>query len=466
MTIDGDLSEVAATPALQQRAFDRGDGWPGSILLGLFLLLAYSINGRHPVSFDTTPTCMLTLTLVRGEGVSLDRFAPLLTRIAGFGVPPFATTSRGHLISRYPVAPALVIAPLVAPQAWLLDWKVPGWDRRNVLLTFNECKLMTRRSLAVLMAAAMVLLHRLLRDLGLRATALPAALACGLGSDVWMIGSQALWQHGPALFCLVAAIYLLGVSSTVSRTRLLLSGLATAILVACRLMDLVFAMTISLYLVRFQPRGLIWFLPCPAIVAAVLIAYNLYFFGSPIGGQAALEQIHRSSHNVQGPWSGDLLNGLLGTLFSPNRGLFAFSPWALVAVLCLPLSTRRLRPHSLIGWLLWSLVPYSLVLSKYSVWWGGHCFGPRYWTEAMPLFAILLALALERVGRFSRVGVAFVWFTIVYSIALQGIGAFCYPSTWNLQPTNIDLDHGRLWDWRDTELSRCLREYPGYHPKF
>ena len=36
--------------------------------------------------------------------------------------------------------------------------------------------------------------------------------------------------------------------------------------------------------------------------------------------------------------------------------------------------------------------------------------------------------------------------------------AFCYPSTWNFYPDNIDIDHERLWDWRDTEISRCLKE--------
>jgi hypothetical protein len=48
--------------------------------------------------------------------------------------------------------------------------------------------------------------------------------------------------------------------------------------------------------------------------------------------------------------------------------------------------------------------------------------------------------------------------TIAFSIAVQVVGAFCYPSTWNGQPRSVDLNHERLWDWRDTELSRCLIE--------
>jgi hypothetical protein len=48
--------------------------------------------------------------------------------------------------------------------------------------------------------------------------------------------------------------------------------------------------------------------------------------------------------------------------------------------------------------------------------------------------------------------------TVGFSIAVQLIGAFCYPSSWNLEPRNVDTHHERLWDWRDTELSRCLIE--------
>ena len=92
------------------------------------------------------------------------------------------------------------------------------------------------------------------------------------------------------------------------------------------------------------------------------------------------------------------------------------------------------------------------------MWWGGHCFGPRYWTDVIPLFAILFAYGLDWMLARSRVLVAIAAVAVSFSIAVQFIGAFCYPSSWNLQPRNVDLHHERLWDWHDTELSRCLIE--------
>jgi hypothetical protein len=170
--------------------------------------------------------------------------------------------------------------------------------------------------------------------------------------------------------------------------------------------------------------------------------------------------LHPRLHGVAGTWSGNLIEGAAGTLFSPNRGLFVFSPWIAVAlaVAAVPAVARRLASESLIAWLLAALVPYFLLFSKYSVWWGGHCFGARYWTDVIPLFAIVLAFGLEWMWKHSRALVALSYLTIAVAIGVHGIGAFCYPSSWNQSPADVDLHHERLWDWRDTELRRCLIE--------
>jgi hypothetical protein len=435
-----------------------------SLLLGPVLAAVFLANGRDLGTFDTVATTMLPITLIRGEGVSLGRFQTLLAKTRDGQIPPYVARSHQHIVSRYPVAPALLVVPLILPQVLLLDRVAPGWDERDALVTFNECRLMVRRALAVLMAISSVLLHRLLIGLGLRRVSVPAVVACALGSDIWAVASQALWQHGPAAFCLTSAMLLLHPRPPVSRLRLAMGGLAAGLLVACRLMDIVFALAILLYLARVQPRGLNWFLLAPVVVAALLLAYNLWLFGDPVGGQAQLERIHRSSHGVEGPWTGRLIEGAIGTLFSPNRGLFVFSPWVFLALLALPLTAGRIAPHALIAWLLWAIVPFFLMLSKYSVWWGGHCFGPRYWTDVMPLFAILLAFALDRAVRHARWLLPVFGVTIILSVALQVVGVLCFPSSWNLKPTNVDIDHARLWDWRDNEILRCIREYPGYHP--
>ncbi len=425
------------------------------LALGLGLAAIYAANYRNLGSYDTEPATMMVLTFARGEGVFLDRFRIML-RDTNRVMPVFVRPWKNHILSRYPVAPALLVEPLVAPQIALLDWLQPDWDR-NPARARDQCAQMARYSLAMLMALTAVLLHQVLITLGLRRAALPATLAMALGSNVWTIGSQALWQHGPAAFLLVAAIALLQ-PANVPRWRLILAGFVTALLIACRLIDGVFAVMIVLWLVQARPRNLFWFLPVLLAGVLLLLAYNIYYFGELSGGQAELEQIHRGIHHLPGPWSGNLAEGALGTLFSPGRGLFVYTPWVALVLPAMPLVVSRLGFRHLVVWLLLGLVPYFLLLSKYAVWWGGHCFGPRYWTDVMPLFAIMLAFAIDWAIDRSRLVTGLLAIAIVLGIAVQTVGAYCYPSTWNFEPVNVDVQHDRLWNWRDNELSRCLTE--------
>lgn len=442
-------------PGLQTTPW--GSGWLGSLFLGLALFLAYMINDRDLGTDDTISASLLPLYILRGDGIYFDN-KHLGNVRSNQPLPDCLTISHGRVVTLYPIAPALVAVPLVAPQVAVLDLYRQGWYRDR-LVELSESILMTKRSMAVVVALAGVVLFRLLRVLGVGRAAVPAVLAACLGSDLWTVGSQAPWQHGPAALSLTAAIALLH-PQPVGRLRLALAGAFTALLVACRLMDVVFAAAIVTWLAWTDRRGLGWFLPAPILVGVALFSYNLWFFDSILGGQAKLEQLHTKVHGVSGTWSGNFAEGLLGTLLSPNRGLLVFCPWIAVALVTLVVPTvrRRLRAHSLICALTVSLIPYLIILSKYSVWWGGHCFGPRYWTDVVPLFAILFAYGLDWMLTRSRVLVAISAMAVVFSIAVQIIGAFCYPSSWNFQPRNVDLHHERLWDWRDTELSRSLIE--------
>lgn len=419
------------------------------------LLVAFLANGREIGSYDTEPTTLTALTLVRGEGIYLDRFAPVLWESDGRR-PPYIGKAGRHLVSLYPVATALLAAPLVAPQVWLLDRLRPGWDE-NPALAWMTARTLAKRAAATLAALTGVSLHRLLRRLVPGWAAVIATLVAGLGTDHWVVGSQALWQHGPAALMLTLATLLL-LPTGPGRARLAMAGLATAALVACRAIDLIFAVTLLAWVAVRHPRGLWSFLPGPILLGGALVAYNVGLFGTLSGGQAQLESVHPRIHGVPGPWSGPLLDGLAGTLFSPARGLFVFCPWIAVSLMLTPWTFRRLEPGSLPRWLLVALIPCLLLFSQYSVWWAGHTYGPRYWADATPLFAILLAVALDWSAQRARGWLPVLGLTAVAAIGLQALGAFCYPSSWNLTPRNVDRAHDRLWDWRDTEIRRAITE--------
>jgi hypothetical protein len=284
-----------------------------------------------------------------------------------------------------------------------------------------------------------------------------ATLAAGVGSNLWMTGSQALWQHGPAALALTSMLLAIGAPRP-APIGLGVGGIAAGCLVAVRLIDALLVVPVVIALAAKDRRGLLHFLPGVIVISGCAIAANVAWFGTPLGGQAELEALHPRLHAVEGPWSSEPWKGLAGTLVSPSRGLFVFSPWIPLAVALAPWSLDAIKRFTLLRWSLIGLLPYLALLSAYSVWWGGFCFGPRYWTDVMPLFAVLLACALMSPRGRRRAWRLILGAAIGWSVAVQALGAWCYPSSWNLVPANVDTHHGRLWDWSDTELSRCVSE--------
>ncbi|GAC1468016.1 MAG: hypothetical protein NVSMB9_10260 [Isosphaeraceae bacterium] len=434
-----------------------GNGWGFSLLLGVLLAFVYMSNTRTINSPDTLPTCLTVAALIGGDGIYLDRFAPSSRKESG-ALPYAYQRTRGHVVSRYPLATALLDLPIVLPCVWIAKRVRPDWVRNPPeYLVFIIA--MCRWAAAGWAVAAAVVLHRLLRrlDLGTPQVAVPAVLASAVGSDMWVVSSQSPWQHGPAALMLTWTALLL-LPEAPSRRRIFLAGVTASILVACRVTDVIFAAAVLGHVAWTMPRKLAWFLPAPLLIGAIVVGYNLWFFGALTGGQARLEELHLETHGVSGAWSGNMLEGFCGTLFSPNRGLLVFCPWVAVALAGAPMVARRVSPPPILIWLFAALVPFTLVLSKYAVWWGGHSFGPRYWTDVMPLLAVGLAYTLNQARQRQRPLAVVAAVAIVLAILIQAIGAFCYPSTWNASPANVDLHHERLWDWRDTELSRCLIE--------
>jgi len=72
---------------------------------------------------------------------------------------------------------------------------------------------------------------------------------------------------------------------------------------------------------------------------------------------------------------------------------------------------------------------------------------------------IFMALAWDAV--FKKISVKYIFiFLAICSIFIQVVGAFCYPGGWNSVPVSVDLDHSRVWDWKDTQILRCIKGGP------
>jgi hypothetical protein len=111
----------------------------------------------------------------------------------------------------------------------------------------------------------------------------------------------------------------------------------------------------------------------------------------------------------------------LDVLFSSDRGLFVWAPVTLIALAGLrPLfatDARLARLLTIVALLHW------YVISCWSIWAGGHAFGPRLWIALTPFWGLALAALLDGSGRWrpwvGRLIVGVVGLLIVWNILLM-----------------------------------------------
>lgn len=181
-------------------------------LLFFGLLLVYSVNGREIGAVDTIGNMLLPVALLRGDGLVLNRFASTVR-------DHYWVKQRGDaLVSRYPVLPALVALPLSWPQLALLDRVLPRWTS-DPLIYWWWLRTIAKNAAALVGALTGVLLYRLLLQLGLAEVALLTTFAAALGSNLWVVGSQAPWLHGTVALFLTLSLLLL-VPAPAARWRL------------------------------------------------------------------------------------------------------------------------------------------------------------------------------------------------------------------------------------------------------
>jgi hypothetical protein len=78
---------------------------------------------------------------------------------------------------------------------------------------------------------------------------------------------------------------------------------------------------------------------------------------------------------------------------------------------------------------------------------------------AVPVAAV--GMARPRIGHAAKIGALA---ALVWSLLVAATGAFCYPNDrWNVDPSDIDRNHSRLWSVSDSQIARCWRR--GFSPQ-
>jgi hypothetical protein len=201
------------------------------------------------------------------------------------------------------------------------------------------------------------------------------------------------------------------------------------------------------------------FLSVPAVSAVAWIGYFVAIYGTP----------DPSAPYGARPDSGAsafIPGGLAGLLFDQRFGLLAYAPVLLFAVGGLAVMLRQRVQRRLACELLFVVVPYLLVVTRFAMWWAGHSAPARFFMPVLLLMSIPSAVAWAAIGsRATRAtawgALAFTTFASCILVVVDG-GRLAYNTrdgyaAW-LEWLNPAIDLGRglpaFWRGREHELFR------------
>jgi len=249
-------------------------------------------------------------------------------------------------------------------------------------------------------------------------------LGYGLGTNAFPYAGS-FYSHQLVAALLFFAFYLIFQrrGQAMSAKRLLLIGLLLGYAVITEYPTALIAGALFLYagfLLRDR-RGFGYvILGClPPVV--LLAAYDLAAFGTALPAGYAHSALWTQPHHTgfmsltYPKW-----DALWGLTFSPYRGLFFLSPFALLgAIGFVPFFREKdFRAESLVC--LFAVVSFLLFNASSVMWWGGFAVGPRYMVPALPFLAVPAAFLLKSMPERRIWGVLL---AMLVSISILTVGA-------------------------------------------
>jgi len=386
----------------------------------------------------------------------LDRYLPLIEARRS----AFIERAGGHYYTVYPFATSLIAAPAVAAlrpiaaaafrlapslatrmEAVQMQRGCPPPDGEPVVHLHSWTEALVA---SAIVAATTVVMFNIARvELG-AVGAVIVALIFAFATSAWSTASRSLWQHGASMLMLALAL------DWQVRRRPGLAGAALAAAYTVRPTNAI-PLAFGAMWAWLDRRGHVAaFVGGAACVLAVFAAATRHVYGT------WLPPYYRPSFFAANP---HFFEALGGQLVSPARGLFVYSPVLLGSFAGAAIKLRHRRFSALDLSLALTILAHWILISTIYSWWGGHSYGPRFFTDMLPYLVYFLIPLVgwlrdpSPAGSGRRIAIrlatAFFAASIAVSVFMHGQGALSREAPyWNRRPLDIDYAQDRLWDWR------------------
>lgn len=290
----------------------------------------------------------------------------------------------------YPLGSSVLSIPLVYYYGPMRGLSTLHADGRPNLAIENILQL---RIASRISAAIVVLFYLIARFFCSPLTSLLIAAGFAFGSPVWSTLSRALWSHTWMVFCLSVAILLVLVRRKMHqpswKVELLLgAALGTALfwMLLVRAHGIFSAAAIGCYLALHHRRLLLTTLATGGIWTVAFVAISLNAFGTPTPPSVY------SAGTIDGH---DVLNRFAWLMVSPSRGLLVYCPYLIVVLGILVAFRRHVADAGLLLPVFLAIAGHTALFACYNGWHAGSSYGPRYFADLLPWFALATAAAVQ-----------------------------------------------------------------------
>ncbi|GIW69624.1 MAG: hypothetical protein KatS3mg101_0371 [Patescibacteria group bacterium] len=364
-------------------------------------------NHRRLISTqDAFPSTFIPYTLLKQGTFSLEgaRTAFELTQDR-IKIPFYVSVVDGKYYSKYPVFMGLISTPIYTLPIVLN--KVPNiTSYDNVLKIF----VLGRISAAFYSSLSVALFYLILTKLREfykkekheEVWIILFTVFYAFGTTTYSISSRALWQHTGAQFLI--SIIILFILNGLSNTKYIKwVGLFTGLAVLCRPTTVILAAVLTIYVFLYYRKEFLKFLVLATPAAVFLFSYNHIVFGG------ILREGYQSVGDTK--FTGNILDGIVGLLFTPTHGVLFISPPLLLSIhsIIKTIRLKRVTPGNSVDnfnilkrFLTVILLLHMVVVSLWWCWWGLDSFGYRMLTEYIPIIGLFSYETFRSLGKWFK----------------------------------------------------------------
>ncbi|MEW6608053.1 MAG: hypothetical protein AB1414_11480 [bacterium] len=367
---------------------------------------------------------------------------------------------KGHYYTKYPIGAIVIAVPFV----YLIDKiltlflspeiseiiKAHYYYHGEDIASVAVCRFAEILIASLIIAVASIFIYLISRGYLNNRYSLLLTFIFAFCTSTWSTASRALWPHGPSILLLTISLYIILLSQ--KKPHLLqYVGLPLSFSFIVRPTNSLSIIIITTYIFLYHRKYFIKYILGTLIITIPFLIYNFSIYHNIISPYYLDSKICLSPY---------FFEALSGNLVSPSRGLFIFSPVLLFSIYGLVLKSKE-KPFDILTLYIFMIIilHWIMISSRFPIWWGGHAFGQRHFSDMIPYFIYLLIPFIKKLNTLKgkiKICLNFIFMgLIILSFFIQFKGANDWNAfLWNATPVNIDIEPKRIWDWKDIQFLR------------